>query len=271
MVLDVDKETLVGEVPNTPGVHGVALVPKLDRGFISSGGDSTVIVFELKTLHEVARIKVGKKPDAILYDPASDRVFTFNAGSGDATAIDAQTQKVAGTIKLDGKPEFAVADGKGQVFVNLEEKSEVLALDADKLTVVHRWPLAPGEAPTGLAIDRAQRRLFASCHNQKLVVLDADSGRVLSTAPIGKGTDACIYDPDTGLAFSSNGEGSLTVVRESGPGQFEAVETVATQAGAKTMALDPKTHNLFLCTAKAKPGQRRSYEPGTFVILVVGK
>jgi YVTN family beta-propeller protein len=266
----VDKGTLVGEVAKTPGIHGVALVPKRNRGFTSNGADSTVTVFDLETLREVARIPVGKRPDAILYDPASGRVFTFNAGSGDASAIDAEIEKVVGTIKLGGKPEFAVADGKGHAYVNLEDKSEVLALDTRKLTVEQRWPLAPGKEPTGLAIDRARRRLFASCHNEKMVVLDADSGKVLATAPIGKGTDACIFDPDTRLAFSSNGDGTLTVVRED-KGQFEVAETVMTQAGARTMALDTKTHNLFLATARPKPGQRRAYEPGSFVILVVGR
>jgi DNA-binding beta-propeller fold protein YncE len=271
MVLDVDKGTLVGEVPNTPGIHGVALVPKRGLGFTSNGRDATVTVFDLKTLKERKRIKVGKRPDAILYDPASDQVFTFNAGGGDATAINAKTETVAGTIKLGGKPEFAVADGKGHVYVNLENKHEILALDAQKLTVLHRWPVAPGKEPTGLAMDRARRRLFATCHNQKMVVLDADTGRVLATPPIGKGTDAAIFDPDTGLAFSSNGDGTLTVVRESSPGKFEVAETVKTQAGARTMALDPKTQRIFLATAKAIPNQRRRFEPNSFVILVVGK
>jgi YVTN family beta-propeller protein len=271
MVMDVDKGTLVGEVANTPGVHGVALVPELDHGYVSNGGDATVTVFDLKTLREITRIPVGKRPDAIIYDPASGRVFTFNAGSQDATAIDVKTDKVAGTIKLGGKPEFAVADGKGHVFVNIEDKSEVLDLDARELTVKHRWPLAPGKEPTGLAMDRAKRRLFASCHNEKMVVMDAETGIVLATPPIGKGTDAAVFDADAGLAFSSNGDGTLTVVRESEPGKFTVVETVTTEAGARTMALDPKTHHLFLATAKAKPGQRRSFEPGSFVILEVGK
>ncbi len=271
MVLDIDKETLVGEVTNSPGVHGVALVPKLNRGFASNGGDSTVSVFDLRTLKEVARIKVGQRPDAILYDPASGRVFTFNAGSRDATAIDAENQKVVGTIKLDGKPEFAATDEKGLIFVNVEDKNEVLAIDAQKLTVEHRWPLSPGEEPTGLAIDRAHRRLFATCHNEKMIILDADSGRVIASPAIGKKTDACVFDPDAGLAFSSNGDGTLTVVREESPGQFAVAENVATEAGARTMALDSKTHRIFLVTARAKQGERRKYEPGSFMILVVGK
>lgn len=271
MVVDIDKLEVIGEVAKTPGVHGVALVPKLGRGFTSNGSESTVTVFDLATLKELARINVGKRPDAILYDPASQRVFTMNAGSSDATAIDVEKQSVAGTIPLGGKPEFAATDELGQIYVNLEDKSQVLAIDAIKLTVVQRWPLAPGEEPAGLAIDRAHRRLFSTCHNQKMVVLDADSGKVVATPAIGKGTDACAFDSAAGLAFSSNGDGTLTVVRESDANQFDVAENVPTQAGARTMALDSKTHNLFLVTAKAKPGQRRSYEPGSFVLLVVGK
>jgi YVTN family beta-propeller protein len=271
MVVDVDKGKLAGEVAKTAGVHGVALVPGRNRGFSSNGRDATVTVFDLKTLEEKNRIKVGKRPDAIVYDPASGRVFTCNAGDKTATAIDVKTEKVVGTVKLGGKPEFAVADGKGHVFINIEDKSEVVDVDANKLTVKHRWPLAPGKQPTGLAMDRANRRLFSTCRSGKMVVLDADSGRVLATPAIGRGTDACAFDPDAGLAFSSNGDGTLTVVRAAGKDKYEVAETVKTQAGARTMALDPKTHKLYLVTAKARPNQRRSFEPGSFVILVVGK
>jgi DNA-binding beta-propeller fold protein YncE len=271
MVMDVDKGTLVGEVAKTSGVHGVALVPKRNRGFSSNGRDATVTVFDLKTLEEKARIKVGKGPDAILYDDATGRVFTFNARDRSATAIDAIKEKVVGTIKLGGKPEFAVADGKGHVYVNIEDKNEVLDLDVNKLTVKHRWSLASGKRPAGLAMDRAHRRLFATCGNEKMVILDADSGKVLDTVAIGKGTDACVFDADRGLAFSSNRDGTLTVVREAGKGKFEVAETVTTQAGARTMALDTKTHKLFLATARPKAGQRRQFEPDSFVILVVGK
>jgi DNA-binding beta-propeller fold protein YncE len=193
----------------------------------------------------------------------------MNAGSKDATAIDVKTEKVAGTVDLGGKPEFAVSDEKGHIYVNIENKSEVVDFDADKLKVVHRWPLAPGEEPAGLAIDRAQRRLFATCHNEKMVVLDADNGKVLGSPAIGKGTDAAAFDPDAGLAFSSNGDGTLTVVRDDGKGKFEVAQTVKTQAGARTMTLDPKTHKVFLVTAKPKAGERRVYEPDTFTILVV--
>ena len=277
MVVDLETEKLVGEVANTRGVHGVALVPKLGRGFTSNGGDSTVTVFDLKTLAEVDRIKVGNRPDAILYDPATGRVFTFNAGSRDATAIDAASGKVVGAVKLGGKPEFAAADGKGQVYVNIEDHHEVVALDAQHLEVKARWPVTPGKEPAGLAIDPAHRRLFSTCHNRMMVVLDADSGRVVAQPAIGRGTDACTFDPGTGLAFSSNGDGTLTVVQEETPDQFRVVANVQTRPGARTMALDPRTHTIYLVTARAKPappaarGERRrpTFEPGSFVVLVV--
>jgi len=278
MVMDVEKGKVVGEVADTPGVHGIALVPKLNRGFSSNGREGTVTAFDLKTLKETARIKVGTNPDAIIYDPATGRVFTFNGRSKDATAIDAAKEKVVGTVELGGKPEFAAADGKGEVYVNLEDKDMVLAIDARKLTVDHRWDIAPGKAPSGLSMDRANRRLFVTCHNQKMVILDADSGKVVATPPIGRGTDACTFDPDAGLAFSSNGDGTLSVVEEQTPDKFRALTPVRTQAGARTMALDTKTHNIYLVTARAKPApagqprpRRPNFAPDSFVVLVVGK
>jgi DNA-binding beta-propeller fold protein YncE len=269
MVFDVDKETSVGEVANTPGVHGLALVAKFDRGFASNGGDSSVTSFDIKTLAERKKIKVAGRPDAIMYDPASKQVFTF--GSGKAMVIDPEKEESVGTIELGGKPEFAVSDEKGQVFVNLEDKSEVVAIDAIKRVVLHHWPLAPGAEPTGLAIDRARGRLFASCGNQKMVCVDTATGKVIGDAPIGKRTDACAFDLANHLAFSSNGDGTLTVVREADDGKLEVVENVETQQGARTMTFDPKTHSILLVTAKARQGQRRSFEPGSFVILVIGK
>jgi DNA-binding beta-propeller fold protein YncE len=282
VVLDVDTGSKVGEVTNTPGVHGVALAPRLGRGFTSNGREGTVTIFDLKSLKELGRVPVGTGPDCILFDPATQRVFTFNGRSQDATAVDAATGKVAGTIPLGGRPEFAVADGKGKLFVNLEDKSEILALDAHGLGVLHRWPLAPGEGPSGLAMDTAHRRLFSVCGNQKMVILDAESGRVVATPTIGNGPDACIYDPRRKLAFSSNGrDGTLTVIREEGPDQFKEVATVSTQAGARTMALDEKTGRVFLATAEVAPAppapagteapRRRSFVPGSFTVLVVGE
>ncbi|HEY1859361.1 MAG TPA: YncE family protein [Gemmataceae bacterium] len=269
MVVDAEKGKLIGEVPETQGIHGVALVPDLNRGFTSNGGDASVTVFDLKTLKETARIKVGKRPDALVYDPATGRVFTMNAGDSTASAIDVKTEKVAGTVDLGGKPEAVVSDEKGHIYVNIENKNEIVDIDADKLKVVHRWPVGPGEEPAGLAIDRAKRRLFATCHNEKMIVLDADSGKVLGTPAIGKGTDACVFDADAGLAFSSNGDGTLTIVKDDGKGKFEVVDNVKTQQGARTMALDPNTHKIYLATAKPKPGERRAFEPDSFVVLVV--
>jgi DNA-binding beta-propeller fold protein YncE len=274
-VVDVEKGKLVGEILKTPGVHGVALAPKHKKGFISVGGESAVAIFDLETLTETARTKVGNRPDAIIYDAFTDRVFSMNAGSKDATALDAATGTVVGTVALEGKPEFAVSDEKGMVYVNIEDKSEVVAFDAKELTVKNRWPTAPGKDPAGLAMDRAKRRLFSTCHNEKMVVLDADSGKVLGTPEIGKGTDACVFDPGTGLAFSSNRDGTLTVVEEKPAGEFRVAANVKTQMGARTMALDPKTHTIYLVTARFKPlaaGEKRpGIEPDSFVILVVGK
>jgi YVTN family beta-propeller protein len=275
-IVDVDQGKLVGEVLKTPGVHGVTLDLKRKKGFTSNGGDSTVTVFDLETLKETARVKVGNRPDSILYDPASDRVFTFNAGSKDATAIAAGDATVAGTVKLEGKPEAAVADEKGIVYVNLVDKDEVVAFDAQKLTIKNRWPVAPAKGPMGLSMDRAKRRLYVTCRNEKMAVLDADKGDVLATPTIGKGTDACAFDPSAGLAFSSNGDGTLTVVEEKPANQFRVLANVETQQGARTMALDTKTHNVLLVTARYKPAApgatgRRAMEPNSFVVLVVGK
>jgi DNA-binding beta-propeller fold protein YncE len=275
MVMDLDKHAVVGNITGTKGVHGVALVPKHKRGFTSNGGDSTVTMFDLESLKASSQVvHVGKGPDAILYDPATDRIFTMNAGSKDATALAAKTGEEVGTVKLGGRPEFAVSDEKGMIFVNLEDKNEVVAFDAKDLTVKHRWPLAPGETPTGLAIDLAKRRLFSTCRNEKMIILDADSGKILATPAIGKGTDACIFDRTAGLAFSSNRDGTLTVVEETADGKYRVRENVKTQFGAKTMALDSKMQRIYLATAQFKEpaeGKKAAPVPGTFTILVVGK
>lgn len=280
IVVNADTGAVVGDIPNTTGVHGIAIVPKEGKGFTSNGRDSTVTIFDLKTLKVLNRVKVGKNPDAIIYDPASHRVFTFNGAGADATAIDARSGEVVGTIALGGRPEFAVADGKGGVFVNLEDKSSVVAFDSRKLTVTSTWPLAPCEEPSGMAIDRKHRRLFVGCSNKMMAVVDADSGKVLKTLPIGRGVDANGFDPQSELAFSSNGDGTLTVVHEDSPDEFSVVDNVATARGARTMALDEKTHNVFLVTAQFgpppaptpdRPRPRPSIVPGTFMLLVVGK
>ena len=253
IVIDADSGKPVGDIPDTPGVHGIALAPELGRGFISNGRENTVTIFDLKTLKAITKVKAGENPDAILYDPASKRVFAFNGRSHDATAIDAASGAVLGTIKLEGKPEFAVSDGKGGVFVNIEDKSQIDAIDPAKLEVKTSWPLAPCEEPSGLAIDRKNRRLFAGCDNKMMAVVDADTGKVIATPAIGEGVDANAFDPGTGLAFASCGEGVLTIVHEESPTKFSVAENVPTQSGARTMALDEKTHNVYLVTAKFGP------------------
>lgn len=279
-VLDTRSGRLVGELADTPGIHGVALAPGLGRGFTSNGRDSSVTIFDLATLAPINRVTVGRNPDAILYEPTTNRVFTMNAGSDDATAIDAATGRVVGRIPLRGRPEFAVADGKGSIFVNLEDSSAVEALDAKALTIRARWPLAPGEEPSGLALDAAHGRLFSVCSNKRMVVLDAATGKVVATPPIGEGPDGAAYDPGTRLAFSSNGAGTLTVVREDAPDRFAVVADVPTEPRARTMALDPSTHRIYLATARfgaappptaEKPHPRPPMIPDSFEILVLDR
>jgi DNA-binding beta-propeller fold protein YncE len=280
IVLDLDSGKNVGDIADTPGVHGIALAPELGRGFVSNGREGTVSIFDLKTLVTSSKVKVGDNPDAILYDSATKRVFTFNGKSQDSTAIDATNGKVLGTIKLDGKPEFAASDGKGGVWVNIEDKSELVAIDPNKLEVRTKWPLAPCTEPSGLAIDKKKRRLFVGCDNKMMAVVDADSGKVLATPPIGEGVDATAFDDETGLAFASCGEGVLTVVREESPDKFSVAENVPTMARARTMALDSKTHNVYVVTAKFGPAPAPTADnahprppilPDSFVVLVLGK
>lgn len=273
MVIDTAKNALVGDIPNTPGVHGVALATRLGRGFASCGRENAVLIFDLKTLKEIQRVPVGKNPDAILFDASTGRVFTFNGASSDVTALDARTGKVLGTIPVGGKPEFAQADGKGTIFVNIEDTNEILALDAAKLTVKNRWPIAPGEEASGLALDRTHHRLFAVCSNEKMAVLDSLTGKVLATPTIGKGPDAAAYDEKAGLAFSSNGrDGTLTIVDAK---TLQLLGTVPTQAGARTMTLDPKTGKIYTIAAKygvAAPGERRPpMVPGSATVLIYGR
>ena len=279
IVMDADSGKVVGDIPDTPGVHGIALARDLGRGFISNGRENTVTIFDLKSLAVSGKVKVGENPDAILYDPATKRVFTFNGKSHDATALDASDGKVLGTIKLDGKPEFAATDEKGEIFVNIEDKSELDAIDPQKLEVKAKWPLSPCTEPSGLAIDRKNRRLFAGC-DKVMAVVNADTGKVVATLPIPEGVDATAFDDDTKFAFASCGEGVLVVVHEESPDKFVLAENVPTQSGARTMALDTKTHNVFTVTAKFgpppaasgdNPHPRRSIATDSFVVLVLGK
>ena len=278
VVVDTASGTIAGDIPDTPQAHGVALASDLGKGFVTAGGSNSVAVFDLATLKPTASIAVGTKPDAILYDPDSRRVFVFNAGSNNATVIDAAAGTIAGTIALGGKPEMA-AGFDGHVFLNLEDKSELLDIDAKSLSIAHRYPLAPCTEPSGIAADSAHKLLFIGCHDKMMAVVDAASGKVIATPPIGQGVDSNRFDPETGFAFSSNGDGTLTVVHEDGAGKFSVIENVATQAGARTMEIDPGTHDVFLVTADRvptastaqDPHPRPSIVPGTFRLLVYSR
>jgi len=270
MVIDTESGKQVGEIPDTTGVHGVALDSEIGRGFTSNGREDTVSVFDLKSLVVEKKIKVGSGPDAILYDPFSKRVFTFNGKGHDMTAVDAARGEVVGKIELGGKPEFAATDEKGTVFVNIEDTSELVAFDPQKLTVKSRWKLADCEEPTGLAIDRKNRRLFAGCGgNKRMVVVDADSGKVVASPAIGEGCDATAFDADRGLAFAAAGDGTITVIREDSRDKFSVAQTVTTQKSARTMTVDTKTHQLFTVAANVGPRPERKVEPDSFVVLVV--
>jgi DNA-binding beta-propeller fold protein YncE len=280
MVVDADSAAVVGDIPGTNGVHGIAIASDMHKGFTSNGRDNNVTIFDTKTLKVLGTAPAGKNPDAIIYDPASKRVFAFNGSSKDATAIDAKTGTVAGTIPLGGKPEFAAADDKGHVFVNIEDTSEIVRFDSNKLAVENRWKIAPGEEPSGLAMDRKHRRLFSVCSNKLMVVVNADTGAVVTTLPIGQGTDAAGFDPETGFAFSSNGEGTLTVVHEDSADKFSVVDTVPTQVRARTMTLDSKTHQVFTVTAEfgpppaataQQPRPRAPMVPGSFTLLTLSR
>jgi DNA-binding beta-propeller fold protein YncE len=277
-VRNADTGAAEGEIPNTEGVHGIALAPDLGRGFTSNGRANTITIFDPKTLATIGTVKVtGENPDAILYDPFSRRVFAFNGRTANVTAVEGATGVVAGTIDVGGKPEFAVTDLAGRVYVNIEDKNEIVALNPKTLRVEAHWPLAGCDAPTGLAIDVKTRRLFAGCGNQTLVVLGAADGRFVAKLPIGKGTDAVAFDPDSSLVFSSNGDGTLTVVHEDSADAYRVVQNLATKEGARTMALDPKTHAIFLPAARweagppataENPRPRRKMVAGSFELLV---
>lgn len=246
-VFDLEKEATVGDIRGMNGVHGIALAPESGRGFASSGKDGSCVLFDLKTLKPLGQVKTGKNPDAVVHDPATRRVFVMNGGSDSATVIEAATGMVAGTVGLGGAPEFAVADGTGKVYVNLEDKNQIVVIDSRKLVVVARWSLGAGQKPTGLAIDRKNRRLFSTCRDSKtMVVVDADAGKLIASLSIGGGVDGAEFDPDPGLAISSNGDGTMTVVREESPAKFAVQDTVGTWGGAKTMALDPRSHRIYL-------------------------
>ena len=277
-IVDMASEKAVGKITGMKRIHGIAVADDLNRGFISDGGDDVVVIFDLKSHEVLQKVPAGKNPDGIVYDPYSKRVFAFNGRSNDATAIDAASGKSAGTIALDGKPEFPVSDGKGHVYVNIEDKSEITQIDPQTLRSVKTWPLSPCEEPSGLAMDVEARRLFSVCSNNKMAVVDADSGHVITTVAIGNGPDAAGYDPRRKLAFSSNGEGNLTIVKHDSPDKYTVLATVPTEKSARTMALDPTTHKIYLSAAKLgssppasadNPHPRPQIMPGSFHVLVV--
>ena len=280
MVVDENSGKVIGDLPDTKGIHGVALATDLGKGFTSNGGDQSVTVFDLKTIKPIAVIKVtGENPDSIIYDPQSKRVFTLNGRSSNATAIDATTNKVVGTVNLNGKPEEPALDGRGNMFVNLEDKSSILEFDVKTLAVKGTWPLAPCEGPSALAYDSAHHRLFAAC-DKILAVVNADTGKVVASPPIGGDPDGDGFDPGTGMVFASCREGLVSVLHEDSPDKYSAVGNITTQFGTRTMTLDPKTHHVFTVTADFKaappptaenPRPRPQPIDGSFVILELGQ
>jgi DNA-binding beta-propeller fold protein YncE len=275
VVIDLDKETVVGEIPDTPGVHGLAVAPELQRGFVSCGRANKAAVVDLKTLQTTSWVETGENPDGMLYDPSRQEVYMFNGRGKSATVFEAQSGKVVATIPLGGKPEFAAIDTKaGRVFNNLEDKSEVVSIDTKGHAVVDRWPIAPGEEASGMAFDEQNHRLFLGCGNKLMVMLDSTSGKVVASVPIGDGVDANAFDPETRLAFASCGDGTVTVAHEDAPDKLTVVQTLKTERGARTMTIDPKTHKIYLPSAKFEApaqGQRRGrVVPGSFKILVYG-
>ncbi|MCX6122268.1 MAG: hypothetical protein NTX44_11730 [Ignavibacteriales bacterium] len=280
VVISTDSDKVIGEIPKTEGVHGIAVANEFGRCFISNGRTATVSIVDLKTLKLIDTVSVGKNPDAILYDSFSRRVFVFNGRSNDATILDAKNGSVVSTLPLGGKPEFSVTDGNGRVFVNIEDKSEIVVIDAKAMKILYRWSIKPGEEPSGLAIDVKHNRLFSVCGNKLMVVVNAENGNVVTSLPIGDRVDGCAFDPGAGLVFSSNGDGTMTVIREDSPSKFSVLETVKTQIGARTITVDPKTHTLYLPAAEFgpvpaptpdRPRSRPPILPDTFCILKIQK
>jgi DNA-binding beta-propeller fold protein YncE len=261
VVIDTEKDAVVGEVTDTPGVHGFALAPELKRGFSSNGRENKVSIVDLDSLKTISKVPTGKNPDDILYEPSQQEVYAFNGG-GSVTIFEAKTGKVVTTLPLPGKPEFSVADSKaGRIYGNIEDKSEIAVIEIKTHQIVAHWPIAPGESASGLAIDLDHHRLFAVCENKKMVMIDSTNGKVVTTIPIGSGTDAAGFDPETQLAFASNGEGTITIAHEDAPNKLTVVQTLKTQPGARTMALDPKTHKIYQAVGSDE----------SFKVLVHGK
>lgn len=272
-VLDLKDEKLIGTIDNTQGVHGIALVPEFKKGFISAGRLDTVVVFDLETLKITGKIAVGKNPDAIIYDPFSKRVFVFNGRSNDCSVIEAKTGQVAETIKLPGKPEYGVSNLKGKMFVNIEDKSTIVRIDAKTLITDMEWKLDPGKEPSGLSYDPKSKYLFSACsESQLLVVMNSENGKVISALPIGKGCDGCAFNPKTKDIFTSNGEGTLTIIHQESASSYKIVQTLNTRKSARTITCDPVTGKLYLSSADVTmENGKRKIVPGSFAIIVAGK
>ena len=280
VVVDLTKNAVIGEIGDTPGVHGFIVAPELERGFASNGKESKASIVDLKTLRTISKIETGTNPDALVYEPVRGEVYFFNHSGNSATVINAKTASIVSTIALGGSPEFAVVDGAaGRVYCNIEDKSEVAVIDTTKHQVVVRWPLAPGAEPTGMAFDRAHHRLFVGCSNKLMTMLDTETGKVVATVPIGAGVDACAFDDSTQFAFASCGDGTTTIAKEETPEKLTVVQTLTTERGARTMALDPQTHRIYLPTAKFQPPptpspgaspSRPTIVPNTLKLLVYG-
>ena len=277
-VLDTNTLALVGQIADTPGVHGIAVAHDLKRGYVSAGASSVIVVFDLATFRHLGEIKTGGNPDAILYDAGTQRVFTVNGRGRDMTVVDARSNAVVSTIALDAKPEEAVSDGAGHIFVNLEDRNSVAEIDAKMMTVMATWPLAGCDEPSGLAIDRKHHRLFSVCSNQVMDIIDSESGRGVAQMPIGARVDGAGFDASTQMAFASGGDGTLTVVKEEDPDKFSVLETVQTKVNARTMTVDERTHRVFLSVAQrgatpapteTQPRPRAPVIPGTFEVLVI--
>ena len=278
-VFDIDKKQIIGSITHTHGVHGIALAPDLNRGFTSNGKDNNVTLFELSTLKIVSNILAEKKPDGIVYDPASKRVFVANGESASLTPIDAMTEKSLTAIPLGGKPEFVAVDGKGRLFVNIEDKNELVVVDTQKLAITHRYDLSAScIEPAGLSIDPATQRLFVGCHNQKMTIVDANTGKILDALPIGRGNDATAYDVATKLAFSSNGDGTLNVISALDATHYQIKQIVGTMSGARTLAVDPVSHKVYLVSAETEPVEAANpqkaaphprYKADTFTLITV--
>ncbi len=281
MVVDVQSGKLVTEIAGLTHAHGIAFDDAGKVGYISDGGAGAILVFDRASYKIVATIPAGKNPDAVLFEPTQRRVFAFNGGGHDATVIDAANNAVITTIPLPGRPEFSITDGAGNVFVNIEDTSVVLRLDAATLKIAASWPLAPGETPSGLAIDAAGHRLFSVCDNNKMIILDSQTGKLVAAPEIGEGADAVAFDAAHQLVFSSNGEsGTMTVVRAVGPSGYEAIQTLSTRLGARTMAVDPSTGTVYTVSAAlgpkppaspSNPKRRPAILPNSFVVLVYSR